>query len=183
MGKPMHQSAHDGPADTAAPASEVGGPVRYERGSRVYAIDGPVGTLRQVVVDEEQGEVTMLVIQPADGPEPAIVPVDLVRGSAGDALLLDVTQEQFALGAARAPRYERRHFPAANLKRLARIAAGGFGSDRLRAISRAERDAVVTGPIVAVDGASAVPRRTRVAAVQRRVATSTASPVPAPSGD
>lgn len=152
------------------------GPVRYERGSRVYATDGPIGTLRQVVVDEERGEVSLLVVQPADGAEPVMAPVDLVEGSAGQAIFLRLTQEQFALGAARSPRYERRQFAAANLKRLARQAAGTLRPDRLRAISHVGRDAIVTGPVVEERGAVVAPRETRFDRIQRRVASPAAAP-------
>jgi hypothetical protein len=31
--------------------------IRYERGSTVYALDGPVGTLKQIVIDEDAAEV------------------------------------------------------------------------------------------------------------------------------
>jgi hypothetical protein len=36
-------------AAPAAPRRDI----RYERGSTVYALDGPVGTLKQIVIDED----------------------------------------------------------------------------------------------------------------------------------
>lgn len=173
----MNPWEHVKPAEAASPEANDSGPVRYERGSRVYGSDGPIGTLRQVVVDDERGEVTLLVVQPADGSDPALAPVDLVEGSAGQAIFLRVTQQQFALGASRSPRYERRHFAAANLKRLAGIAAGALRPDRLRGISRVERYAVVTGPIVEENGTPVAPRQARVARLERRVAASAPMPV------
>lgn len=154
----------------ALPVVDDSGPVRYERGSRIYASDGPVGTLRQVVVDEDRGEVTILVVNPADGSEPVMIPVDLVEGSAGQAIFLRVTQEQFALGAGRSPRYERRQFARANLKRLSRTIGDAFRTDRLRAISRVERDVVVTGSRGEHDATPAAPGENERSRIMQRVA-------------
>jgi hypothetical protein len=43
-------------ATDPVPAAERNSPrrdIRYERGSTVYALDGPVGTLKQIVIDED----------------------------------------------------------------------------------------------------------------------------------
>ncbi|MBW3634713.1 MAG: hypothetical protein KY456_16970 [Chloroflexi bacterium] len=119
--------------------------IRYERGSLVYAIDGPVGTLRQVVIDEDMAEVKALVVRLATKNESVLVPPDLVDRSADGALLLNVTKEQFALGASRSPRMEARMFTRANIKNVAKVIPIVFHGDRRRSVVNLSGDLVETG--------------------------------------
>ena len=107
-----------GGVGTAAP--DKGGRLRFERGGQVYAIDGVVGTLRNVVVDGATGRITALAVAPRDGSPPALVPPSIVQRSAGSALFLGISRDQFEVGAARAPRYDRSLYEAADLDRLAK---------------------------------------------------------------
>src|SRR4029079_15279745 len=83
----------DPPAQASGPSPDA---IHYERGSLIYATDGPVGTLRQIVIDEEMAEVKALVVRLAAKKESVLVPPELVAKSAGAGLLLNVTREQFA---------------------------------------------------------------------------------------
>lgn len=119
--------------------------IRYERGSRVFATDGPVGILRQVVIDEDLGEVKALVIREDTRKELVLVPPDLVDSSAEGALLLQVTREQFHAGASRSPRFNRRMFAAADSRRVMSTIPFVFQGDARRSLVRLFRNAVETG--------------------------------------
>jgi sporulation protein YlmC with PRC-barrel domain len=118
--------------------------IRYERGSRVVATDGLVGTLRQVVIDEDQGEIKALVIRANATKELVLVPPDLVDKSVGDTLLLQVTREQFHAGASRSPRFNRRMFTAADCRNVARRIPLVFQGDRQRSLVRLSQNSVET---------------------------------------
>ena len=134
------------PAGGQAPAERV---VRYERGSQVYATDGPVGTLRQLVIDEEMGEVKALVVRMAAKDESVLVPPELVDKSVGAALLLNVTKAQFVAGASRSPRFNPRTFTAADTGRVAGLIPLVFRGDRRRSVVRVARDAIETSDVIA----------------------------------
>lgn len=123
--------------------------VRYERGSLIYATDGPVGTLRQIVIDEELAEVKALVVKVTARNESILVPPDLVEQSVDGALLLNVTKAQFALGASRSPRMDTKMFSAANLKHVAAIIPLAFSGDGRRSLVSLARDRVETGAALA----------------------------------
>jgi hypothetical protein len=92
--------------------------VRYERGGAVYATDGKVGSLKQVVVDESSCEVVDLVVA-VDGAERYIVlSPDFVDKTAGSAIFLTVNRTQFSERSSSAPEYVKAHFAGVDLKSL-----------------------------------------------------------------
>lgn len=92
--------------------------VRYERGGAVYATDGKVGTLRQVVVDDSSCEVVDLIVA-VDGSEKYIVlSPDFVDKTAGSAVFLTVNRTQFTERSSSAPEYVKSHFAGVDLKSL-----------------------------------------------------------------
>jgi hypothetical protein len=119
--------------------------VQYERGALISAIDGPVGTLRQIVVDEDQGEVKALVVRMAEKKESVLVPPDLVEKGVGSALLLNVTKAQFAAGASRSPRFDARMFTAANPNQVANVIPLLPRSDTRRSVVGISGERVETG--------------------------------------
>ncbi|MBA2277381.1 MAG: PRC-barrel domain-containing protein, partial [Chloroflexia bacterium] len=58
-------------------------PLRFERNGIVYAADGRVGMLRQIVVDQDAGQVSELVIALDGTDESIVVPVSLVAKTGG----------------------------------------------------------------------------------------------------
>jgi hypothetical protein len=138
-------SSHPPVAAGETPAADAG-VVRYERGSRVYATDGPVGVLRQLVVEPATGEIKALVIRLDGKRESVLTPPDLVDRSAGTALFLTITGEQFALGASRTPRFDRRQFTKANLRALKQAMRLPPAGEWRRCIGWIGRDAVQTRP-------------------------------------
>jgi hypothetical protein len=122
--------------------------IRYERGSTVYALDGPVGTLRQVVIDEDVAEVKALVVRMAAKSESVLMPPDLVEKSVGTALLLNVTKEQFAVGASRSPRFEVRMFTGADAKTVAKVIPLAFRGSKQRSVVGLAPDCLVTSDVL-----------------------------------
>ena len=148
-------------ATFAAPSEEAAGPAQqicYERGGVLQAIDGPVGTLRQVVIDEEAAEVKALVVRLTSKKESVLVPPDLIAASLGSTLLLNVTTEQFMVGARRSPRMEPRMFTRADLKRAAHAIPAAFRGDRQRSLVRLGKNAVATSDHLAPTPTPAAPR-------------------------
>jgi hypothetical protein len=133
------------------PAAELETPrreIRYERGSTVYALDGPVGTLRQIVIDEDVAEVTALVVRMAAKNESVLMPPDLVDKSVGTALLLNVTKEQFAMGASRSPRFDARMFTGADTKNLAKVIPLAFRGNKQRSVVSITGNIVQTSEVL-----------------------------------
>jgi hypothetical protein len=128
--------------------------IRYERGSTVYALDGPVGSLRQVVIDEGEAEVKALVVREATKGESVLVPPDLVDKSVGTALFLNVNKEQFLRGAARSPRFDARMFTAADAKSVARMIPGAFRGNKQRSVVNLTRSCLVTSEVLDRPGQS-----------------------------
>ena len=118
--------------------------IRYERNGTVYATDGRVGVLKQVVVDEAAGEVTHLIVQ-VDGTDRTVVlPPDLVDKTAGNAVFVTVNRVQFAERAAAAPDFERKAFTKADPKVLVKNGADARERSPRRAVVDAGRDFVET---------------------------------------
>jgi hypothetical protein len=91
--------------------------VRYEKGGAVYATDGKVGTLRQVVVDESSCEVVELVVA-ADGADKLmLLSPDFVDKTSGSAVFLTVNRTQFAERSG-STAYVKSHFAAVDFKGL-----------------------------------------------------------------
>ena len=126
--------------------------VRYERGGSVYATDGRVGVLKQVVVDEAAGEVQELIVQ-VDGVEPrtVLLPPDLVDKTAGSAVFLTVNRVQFAERAATATVYEKKEFARADVKALLKNGAAAKDRNPRRAVILAGRDHLETPTVSLLD--------------------------------
>jgi hypothetical protein len=122
--------------------------VRYERGSTVYALDGPVGTLKQVVIDEDVAEVKALVVRMTAKNELVLMPPDLVDKSVGTALLLNVTKDQFLMGASRSPRFEARMFTGADVKTVAKVIPLAFRGNKQRSLVSIIGDVVQTSELL-----------------------------------
>ena len=162
----------DGHASEPAPAVEPLGEggrqtIRYERGSAVYATDGMVGTLRQVVVDEDAGDVQALVVRMAAKNESVLVPPDLVARNVASSLLLNVTREQFVAGAGRSPRFAPRMFTAADRRRLLEATSLLARGDVRRSLVSLSADRVETSDAV-IPAAPSSPRRGRLTLFGRR---------------
>src|SRR5215213_7041276 len=134
-----------------SPAAHADSPrpdIRYERGSTVYALDGPVGTLKQVVIDEDVAEVKALVVRMTAKNESVLMPPDLVDKSVGTALLLNVTKDQFLMGASRSPRFEARMFTGADAKTVAKVIPLAFRGNKQRSLVGITGDAVQTSELL-----------------------------------
>jgi hypothetical protein len=127
-------------ADQDAPRRDI----RYERGSTVYALDGPVGTLKQVVIDEDVAEVRALVVRMTAKNESVLMPPELVDKSVGAALLLNVSKAQFLHGASRSPRFETRMFTGADVKTVAKVIPLAFRGNKQRSLVSIAGDVVQT---------------------------------------
>jgi hypothetical protein len=137
--------ADDAPATLPAAADRA---IRYERGSIVCAIDGPVGTLRQMVIEEEAAEVKALVIRVSATDESVLAPPELVDRCIGNTILLNVTKEQFAKGASRSPRFDPRMFTRADSGTVSTMIPVAFRGDKQRSIVEISDDALQTGEVL-----------------------------------
>lgn len=118
--------------------------LRFERGGSVYATDGRVGVLRQVVVDEHVGEVTALVVDVDKSELTVLVPPQAVAKTGGAAVYLSGSRQQFAAWMEHAPRVVENQVAKANLKTLLRE-RHGTAHDPIRSVARAGRDFIETG--------------------------------------
>jgi len=92
--------------------------IRFERGGPVYATDGLVGSLRQVVVDVATAEVTAIVVLVASTSRSAVVPLDVVDRAAGSAIFLKMSRHQFHDRVQHAAPYDKHRFAKINAKAL-----------------------------------------------------------------
>ncbi len=125
--------------------------VRYERGGAVYATDGKVGMLKQVVVDESSCEVVDLVVA-VDGADKYIVlSPDFVDKTAGSAVFLTVNRTQFTERSGSAPEYVKSHFAGVDLKSLlGRRSSNGFPRPK-RTVNDAGKEFIETPTISPLD--------------------------------
>jgi hypothetical protein len=130
--------------------------LRYERGGSVYATDGWVGRLRHVVVDESVGEVVALVVQVDETTREILLPVQGVDRTAGSAVYLTGSRQQFLDWAAQAPIFERKRAAKANLKALLQERARPARDPR-RTVLNAGRDYVETAPVPSLNPAPRPP--------------------------
>jgi hypothetical protein len=124
--------------------------LRFERGGLVYATDGRIGVLKQVVVDEVAGEVVELLVKLDRSDQVLSLSPELVDKTAGSAIFL-VTNRDATLA--------RRLPDPAHATRLVKVdpkalsERGGRLRDRLprprRAIAQAGKDYVETPPLPA----------------------------------
>ena len=120
------------------------GSLRYERGGIVYALDGRIGTLRQVVVDDRAGVVTSLVVQTEKRKELILLPPGAVLKTGGSAVFLNGTVSQFEAWLVQAPRFDPRRAGKVDLKSLLRPRSDP-AVDARRAVVAAGRDYLETG--------------------------------------
>jgi hypothetical protein len=138
----------DAPATQPDAADRI---IRYERGSIVCAIDGPVGTLRQVVIEEDVAEVKALVIRMSTTDESVLAPPELVDKCVGKTILLNVTKKQFAKGASRSPRFDPRMFDRADSRTVGTMIPVAFRGDKQRSIVEIAEDFLQTGEVLESD--------------------------------
>lgn len=69
---------------------------RIERGAEAVGSDGPLGTVEQIVVDRESGELRALIIRGADGGSEFELPAEHVQRATGDHVYLDVGRTDIA---------------------------------------------------------------------------------------
>jgi sporulation protein YlmC with PRC-barrel domain len=118
--------------------------IRYERNGAVFATDGKVGSLKKVVVDENEGEVVELVVAIDGADRTVLLTPDLVDKSAGSAIFLTINRIQFVQRANSAPVYQKKQFEKANLKTLLKREDASAKSASRRTISNATPDYVET---------------------------------------
>jgi hypothetical protein len=70
--------------------------LRFERGGIVYATDGRIGVLKQVVVDEVAGEVAELIVKLDRSDQVLTLPPELVDKTAGSAVFLATSRDATA---------------------------------------------------------------------------------------
>ena len=97
-----------------------------QRDATVYCNDGPVGLVRQVVVDDRDGEVTDLVVERDDG-ERLVIPVSMVAHADGRSVTLALSRAELRDDLAARLRYRPEEFRPREPRRDegARPAAGG----------------------------------------------------------
>jgi len=69
---------------------------RIERGARAEASDGPLGSVEQIVVDRDTGELRALVIRAADGGPEFELPASTIQHATGDQVFLAVSLREIA---------------------------------------------------------------------------------------
>ena len=122
--------------------------LRFRRGGSVYATDGRVGILRQIVVDEAEGAIVALVVQPSESRRAVILPAELVAMTAKGGVFLRENRDQFIARIAESTTYEKRHFTAANLRAVVTNGGRTGHADPRRGIIRAGRDFAETLVVV-----------------------------------
>jgi hypothetical protein len=118
--------------------------VRYERGGAVYATDGKVGTLRQVVVDESSCEVIDLVVAVDGADKLMLLSPDFVDKTAGTAVFLTVNRTQFTERSGSTVDYVKSHFAAVDFKGLLSRRTGHAFPRPRRSVNNAGNDFVET---------------------------------------
>ena len=118
--------------------------VRYERGGAVYATDGKVGTLRQVVVDESSCEVVDLVVAVDGGDKMILLSPDFVDKTAGSAVFLTVSRTQVTERSGSTPDYVQSDFAAVDFKGLLSRKTGHAFPRPRRTVNNAGNDFIET---------------------------------------
>ena len=121
---------------------------RYERGGIIYATDGRVGTLRQVIVDQRARVVTALVVQVDRPAALVLVPPHAVAKTGGSAVFLAGTQRQFEEWLQHAPRHQPERAARVDVKSLLRSRVSDGGDPR-QAVIDAGKDFLETGSAAA----------------------------------
>ena len=121
--------------------------LRFQRNGIIYASDGRVAVLKQVVVEQDAGEVAELVVTVEATGQAIILPAALVEKTGGSAVFLRVNRAQFAEWAGGAPAYEKRRFKKARLRRLRKNGKRAAEQNRRQAVAQIGPDFITT-PIV-----------------------------------
>ncbi len=66
------------------------------RGTRVFALDGPVGVIDHVLVDRETGEITHVVVRKGILPRRVVIPMAMVSNVLDDGVYLKVSKDTLA---------------------------------------------------------------------------------------
>lgn len=69
---------------------------RIERGAAAIGTDGPLGSVEQIVVDRESGELRALIVRSGDGGSEFELPAEHVRSATGDQVHLDIGSADMA---------------------------------------------------------------------------------------
>lgn len=131
--------------------------LRFQRDGVIYATDGRVGTLRQVVVAPDAGEISELVVTVEITGQTVVLPVELVAKTGGSAVFLAISRAQFAERSDGAPTYAKRLFTKAGLRRLLRNGKRAGEQHRRHAVVRAGADFVETQNVSGLDKIAAQP--------------------------
>jgi hypothetical protein len=119
-----------------------------QRDATVYCNDGPVGLVRQVVVDDRDGEVTDLVVERDDG-ERLVIPVSMVAHADGPSVTLALSRAELRDDLAarlryrpeefrpREPRRDERARPIAGSPPARQEATAGPDADATRSVNTA----------------------------------------------
>jgi hypothetical protein len=118
--------------------------VRYERGGAVYATDGKLGSLRQVVVDESSCEVIDLVVAVDGANNLMLLSPDFVDKTSGSAIFLTVNRAQITERSGSTPDYVKSHFAAVDFKGLLGRKTGHAFPRPRRSVNTAGSDFVET---------------------------------------
>jgi hypothetical protein len=118
--------------------------IRFERGAPVYATDGRVGAVRQVVIDDTKLEVVALVIELESSAQRVFISPDLVEKTGGSAIFLSANRQRFQALIAQSPAYRRDRFKKVKLKSFLRKRAESTANRPRRSIIEAGRDFIET---------------------------------------
>ncbi|HKV85993.1 MAG TPA: PRC-barrel domain-containing protein [Ktedonobacterales bacterium] len=69
---------------------------RIERGAAALGTDGPLGTVEQIVVDRETGELRALIVRSGDGGSEFELPAEHVQSATGDQVQLNIGRADMA---------------------------------------------------------------------------------------
>jgi hypothetical protein len=126
--------------------------LRFERGGIVYATDGRIGVLKQVVVDEVASEVMELIVALDRSDLTVSLPPESVDKTAGSAVFLVANREAVLARKVQAPAHPTRLL---KVDPKALIGKGNRLRDHTpsqrRAIARAGKDYVETPPLPAAE--------------------------------
>ncbi len=121
--------------------------LRFQRNGVIYATDGRVGTLKQVVVAADAGEVSEVIVTVEATGQTVVLPVALVDKTGGSAVFLSLSRSQFTERAGNAPSYEKRRFKKARLRPLRKKGQRAQEQHRYHAVAQVGPNFVET-PIV-----------------------------------
>lgn len=146
---------------------------RIERGAQAEATDGPIGSVEQIVVDRDTGELRALVVRAADGSSEFELPASSIQRATGDHVYLDVSRQELARNPSLAQPYDPTQYVPVYEGPIAQPAATRIAHDTDRpVVTNVETDAaqVVAPAILAEPAVSPAPQRATSAAASMRAA-------------